>query len=91
MCGIVGLALGSEEYCATYEILEALFQLQHRGQDAFGLSIVSRSRSVSVLRQRGLLTQISSAETIAQHDHGVMGLGHGASKKSLIRTSLKIS
>ncbi|OSS51458.1 hypothetical protein B5807_04027 [Epicoccum nigrum] len=82
MCGIVGLALGSEEYCATYEILEALFQLQHRGQDAFGLSIVSRSRSVSVLRQKGLLTQISSAETIAQHDHGVMGLGHVRYKTS---------
>jgi glutamine phosphoribosylpyrophosphate amidotransferase len=89
MCGIIGLALGLGQDCATYEISEALLQLQHRGQDAFGLSIATKLRSVSTLRNKGLLSQNLSTEAIAQHDHGIMGLGHGALKEGPLSSEFR--
>lgn len=46
MCGIVGLISLSENNI-FFELFEALYHLQHRGQDSYGLSIFSKSNNLT--------------------------------------------
>lgn len=88
MCGVLGLALGHSSANAFPEILEALLQLQHRGQDGCGITTGDLNGPVHAWKGQGLLNDVflgnSSKSPKVDNLPGPMGLGHG---KSTERTS----
>ena len=70
MCAIVGL-LGKDEI--SYEVIDGLMTLQHRGQDAAG--IVTFDRRFNVQKGLGLINQVFKRSQIKDLK-GALGLGH---------------
>jgi len=71
MCGIVGLiSLSNKNVFA--DLLEALYHLQHRGQDSYGIAITNRFRNKHVIIKRKGLLDSKIKKTIK----GAAGVGH---------------
>lgn len=72
MCGIIGLILGhwesqSDQNVAAIDLHEALYYLQHRGQDAAGIATCStggrmyaKPPNIVLLQKRKLLTGLAA-------------------------------
>lgn len=68
MCGITGVISNNN----IFELLcESLFHLQHRGQNAYGLSIYDITNKINIIKNTGILND----NNIEKMD-GMMGLGH---------------
>lgn len=71
MCGIVGIAGGSEVF---HQLYDALTMIQHRGQDSAGISTM-QNRSIATIKAGGLVRDVFD-EVAMQALVGNTGIGH---------------
>ena len=73
MCGIVGIYKTVDHVCS--EIYDGLIQVQHRGQDAAGISTWDGSK-MHLQKELGLVTEAFKQESSYSHLVGNIGIGH---------------
>ena len=73
MCGIV--ALYNTESSVANDIYDGLIQLQHRGQDAAGISTLDNSK-MHLYKDTGLVTEVFKSEKSKINLVGNLGIGH---------------
>ena len=73
MCGVVGIYHKKENACG--DIYDALIQVQHRGQDAAGISTWDSSK-MSTYKELGLVTEVFKSKESLENLIGNMGIGH---------------
>ena len=73
MCGVVGIYHKKENVCG--DIYDALIQVQHRGQDAAGISTWDSSK-MSTYKELGLVTEVFKSSDSLESLTGNMGIGH---------------
>ena len=71
MCAVVGVFDAKEASKVAYY---ALFAMQHRGQEASGIS-ASDGKHIRTIKRQGLVTEVFDEETFG-HLHGKMAVGH---------------
>ncbi len=72
MCGIVGIYHKQKD--VSNDIYDALIQLQHRGQDAAGISTWNKSK-MGLHKELGLVTEVFK-QTDSLNLEGNIGIGH---------------
>ena len=72
MCGIVGIYHKKKD--VSGDIYDALIQLQHRGQDAAGISTWNKSK-MDLYKELGLVTEVFK-QTDSLNLDGNIGIGH---------------
>ena len=73
MCGIVGIYHKKEPACG--DVYDALIQVQHRGQDAAGISTWDTEK-ISTHKYTGLVTEVFKHQTTFDKLAGNIGIGH---------------
>ena len=73
MCGVV--ALYNTESSVANDIYDGLIQLQHRGQDAAGISTLDNSK-MHLYKDTGLVTEVFKSEKSKINLVGNLGIGH---------------
>ena len=73
MCGIVAIYNKNKHVCS--KIYDGLIQVQHRGQDAAGISTWDGSK-MHVFKKLGLVTEVFKKEQSISHLIGNIGIGH---------------
>ena len=73
MCGIVGITTSKTNVCLS--LYNALTVLQHRGQDAAGMAVVSNDSLFMTHKDNGLVRDVFN-DQIMQKLIGNMGIGH---------------
>jgi amidophosphoribosyltransferase len=73
MCGIVGLYHKKEH--VSGDIYDSLIQVQHRGQDAAGISTWD-TKKISSHKEIGLVTEVFKNQKTFDKLHGNIGIGH---------------
>ena len=68
MCGITGI-ISFDRKDVKYDLQESLYHLQHRGQDAFGFSIIDNEK-IKIVKDKGLIKPIINNLQINR------GIGH---------------
>ncbi|KAK5174930.1 amidophosphoribosyltransferase [Saxophila tyrrhenica] len=76
MCGILAVILASPAADAAPEIHQALYYLQHRGQDACGIATCSGGGKISQCKGNGLASKVFHDGRRVADLPGYMGLGH---------------
>jgi amidophosphoribosyltransferase len=76
MCGIIAVILASPAADAAPEIHQALYYLQHRGQDACGIATCSRGGKIYQCKGNGLASKVFHEGKRVSDLPGYMGLGH---------------
>ncbi|KAK5131725.1 hypothetical protein LTR08_000614 [Meristemomyces frigidus] len=76
MCGIIAVILASSEQEAAPELHQALYYLQHRGQDACGIATCSRGGKIFQCKGNGLASKVFHDGQRVGDLPGYMGLGH---------------
>lgn len=78
MCGILGLILGhiKSDTQAAAELHDALYYLQHRGQDACGIATCVPGGRFAICKNNGLASKVFNDGSKVQDLPGFMGLGH---------------
>ncbi|KXL49196.1 hypothetical protein M433DRAFT_151906 [Acidomyces richmondensis BFW] len=75
MCGIIATILAGD-FDAAPELHQALYYLQHRGQDACGISTCSRGGKIFQCKGNGLASKVFQDGQRVADLPGYMGLGH---------------
>ena len=73
MCGIVGIYNDNENVCAS--IYDGLIQVQHRGQDAVGISTWDKTK-MYLHKDTGLVTEVFKNDNSLSQLNGNIGIGH---------------
>jgi amidophosphoribosyltransferase len=80
MCGILGLILGDVDDAtsttAAADIHDALYYLQHRGQDACGIATCAAGGRIYQCKGNGMAAKVFHDGSRVQDLPGFMGLGH---------------
>jgi amidophosphoribosyltransferase len=76
MCGIIAVILAAVEADAAPELHQALYYLQHRGQDACGIATSSRGGRIYQCKGNGLASKVFHDGQRVADLPGYMGLGH---------------
>ncbi|KAF2769468.1 glutamine phosphoribosylpyrophosphate amidotransferase [Teratosphaeria nubilosa] len=76
MCGILAVILASADQDAAPELHQALYYLQHRGQDACGISVCGRAGKIFQCKGNGLASKVFHDGQRVADLPGYMGLGH---------------
>ncbi|KAK3708013.1 amidophosphoribosyltransferase [Vermiconidia calcicola] len=76
MCGILAVILASATGEAASELHQALYYLQHRGQDACGIATCSRGGKISQCKGNGLASKVFHDGKRVSDLAGYMGVGH---------------
>lgn len=74
-CGVFGISAADHGIQISQYIYWGLISLQHRGQEAAGLSVVNGSRKIWTYKDNGLVNQVLTPE-ILQKSWGNVGIGH---------------
>lgn len=75
MCGILAVILASPTAEAAPELHQALYYLQHRGQDACGITTCSRGGRIYQCKGNGLASNVFRDGKRVADLPGYMGLG----------------
>ena len=73
MCGILGLYHNKSQ--VAEDIYDGLIQLQHRGQDAAGISTLDDSK-MHLHKELGLVTEVFKKDRLDTNLAGSIGIGH---------------
>ncbi|RKF58838.1 Amidophosphoribosyltransferase [Erysiphe neolycopersici] len=80
MCGILGLILGDVEnpsaIVAAVDLHDALYYLQHRGQDACGIATCASGGRIYQCKGNGMAAKVFNDGSRVQDLPGFMGVGH---------------
>lgn len=76
MCGILAVILASTSADAAPELHQALYYLQHRGQDACGIATCSTGGKIYQCKGNGLASKVFQEGKRVADLPGYMGLGH---------------
>ncbi|KAK6363704.1 amidophosphoribosyltransferase [Orbilia blumenaviensis] len=76
MCGILGILLADMNGSAAYELHEALYLLQHRGQDACGIATCAHGGRIFQCKGNGMASRVFQDGNRISELPGFMGLGH---------------
>ncbi|KAK3074458.1 amidophosphoribosyltransferase [Teratosphaeriaceae sp. CCFEE 6253] len=76
MCGIIASIFGDESIDCAPELHQALYYLQHRGQDACGISTCSRGAKFFQCKGNGLASKVFHDGERVKDLPGYMGIGH---------------
>ncbi|KAF3935104.1 Amidophosphoribosyltransferase [Dactylella cylindrospora] len=76
MCGILGVLLADMNASAAYELHEALYLLQHRGQDACGIATSAHGGRIFQCKGNGMASRVFQDGSRIPELPGFMGLGH---------------
>ncbi|KAF3918542.1 Amidophosphoribosyltransferase [Orbilia brochopaga] len=76
MCGILGVLLADMNASAAYELHEALYLLQHRGQDACGIATCAHGGRIFQCKGNGMASRVFQDGSRITELPGFMGLGH---------------
>ncbi|KAK6495360.1 amidophosphoribosyltransferase [Arthrobotrys musiformis] len=76
MCGILGVLLADMNGSAAYELHEALYLLQHRGQDACGIATCAHGGRIFQCKGNGMASRVFQDGSRITELPGFMGLGH---------------
>lgn len=74
-CGVFGISAANPAMQVSKHIYFGLLALQHRGQEAAGLSVVNESRQIYTHKDNGLVSQVLTEEVLQKH-WGNIGIGH---------------
>ena len=74
-CGVFGIVAKDPSVDVAQIIFRGLMALQHRGQEAAGISVVDSSKRIHTFRDHGLVFQALKPE-ILQKMWGHVGIGH---------------
>ncbi len=73
MCGIIGIYHKKKHVCG--DVYDALIQVQHRGQDAAGISTLDADK-ISSHKEIGLVTEVFKYQDTFENLSGNIGIGH---------------
>lgn len=76
MCGILAVILAATSADAAPELHQALYYLQHRGQDACGIATCSKGGKIYQCKGNGLASKVFNDGKRVADLPGYMGLGH---------------
>jgi len=76
MCGIIAVLKSSTEELAAAELHQALYYLQHRGQDACGIATCAQGGRIYQCKGNGLASKVFRDGARVADLPGNMGLGH---------------
>jgi amidophosphoribosyltransferase len=80
MCGILGLILGDiddpSSTTAAADLHDALYYLQHRGQNACGIATCASGGRIYQCKGNGMAAKVFHDGSRVQDLPGFMGLGH---------------
>ena len=74
MCAIVGIHTQKENVCLS--LYNALTVLQHRGQDASGMSVFGNESTLKIHKNNGLVRDVFSPDVMEKMMGGTYGIGH---------------
>ena len=74
MCAIVGIYTKKKNVCLS--LYNALTVLQHRGQDAAGMSVFGKDNSLKIHKDNGLVRDVFSNDVMKSMIGGTYGIGH---------------
>lgn len=74
-CGIIGVISKDPSVHISQTIFQGLMALQHRGQEAAGISIVDANKTIHTYKQQGLVFEALTQDVLAKL-WGNVGIGH---------------
>ena len=74
-CGVFGITAANPGMQISKHIYFGLLALQHRGQEAAGLSVVNGTRQIYTHKDIGLVSQVLTEDILQKH-WGNIGIGH---------------